>query len=145
MRAVKLILPFALHAIASNGNTHQPDPGSVKVTVNSNGNGILTMDPGVSTTVSSSWYLEDASTAKSYSFAVESGEKPHEGMFENSTTVSAGERIWSRCTRTQSFTFSSRVRMESANKSASGYIDDEWEAMSGLWLQLGLLWRECQE
>jgi len=209
MRAVKLILPLALHAVASSAVAHQPNLGLVKATVNTNGNGcplntvsskissdgalvtyifdrywvsigpgqpaadkaancalhttiqspvgfgfaisnvtwrgVATMDPGVSITVSSSWYLEDASTAKSYYFAVESGEKPREGMFENSTAVSAGERVWSRCVGTQTFTFSSRVKIESANKSASGYIDYEWETVSGLWLQLDLLWRECQE
>jgi hypothetical protein len=209
MRAVKLVLPLAIHAVPSNGVTHQPDPGSVKATSSSNGNGcppntvspkisndgtlvtyifdryrvsigpgqpaadkaancalhttvqspagfgftisnvtwkgVATMDPGVSLTVSSSWYLEDASTAKSYYFAVVSGEKSREGMFENSTTVPAGERVWSRCAGTQTFTFSSRVKIESINKNASGYLDYEWETVSGLWVQLGLLWRECQE
>jgi len=66
-----------------------------------------------------------------------------EGMFENSTTVSGGERVWSRCDGTQTFTFSSWVKIQSANRSATRYIDYEWESMNGLWLQLGLQWREC--
>jgi len=33
--------------------------------------------------------------------------------------------------------------MQSGDESAEGYIDYDREAMSGMWLQLGVEWREC--
>jgi len=83
------------------------------------------MDSGVSMNVTSAWYFEDINLLKSYSFLAESGTKPLEGVFENSMTVSTEERLWSRCNGTQSLTtFNTRVKMQSANKSAVGYIDN---------------------
>jgi len=84
-----------------------------------------------------------SNTAKGYNFVVESGEKKREGVFENSIEVDGGARVWSGCDRTERLTFSSRVRMQSGDESAEGYIDYDREAMSGMWLQLGVEWRQC--
>jgi hypothetical protein len=106
--------------------------------------GALAMDPGVTLTVSTSWFMSEPTMLKPYTFNVTSEDLAKDGYrFQNSLSVPPDHLIFSRCDGPGEFMLNSKVSLSSSNTTAVGYIDNDWELTPGLSLQVGLEWREC--